>query len=748
MTLTSKCAPELAAQDKVSSTKGISVQMASTYKGKQTYFKAARCNFCEKVSTSTNIAKHMLGVHKKEPEVAEILSKQKRSKERFLLIEKQRNMGNYKHNCEVIKSQKGKIIPWRAPSEHVSADSYGPCEFCLGFFLKKELWRHQNKCKFKVTTSKGRKVIARSNMLLPAQVECSLGLRDNIFGTMTGDDLPLVARNDELIVMYSEKLYEMHSHLKHRRNFIRQKIRRLARFLLAARDADSSITNLRSCILPCKFPVLISTIRKMCGYSSAVNSFQNPSLAKNMGPALKTCASVLRSVALIKGDTVLRQQTEDFIDLCESQWRSISSAATSTLERKNWNKPHILPLTEDIRRVTQSLKEEREKCMEHLRDHVTTSGWHELAKASLANVILFNRRRSGEAARMLVSHYEQAATNTVPQDDVLEALSDIEIKLASNFRRVEMPGKRGRKVPVLLTRTMCKEIDVLLATRDEIGVCASNAYVFARPFFASEDHIAGHTALSEAAKKSGAKEPSHITSTKLRKHLATVCQILNLSEHELEQVCGHMGHDIAVHREFYRLPEDTYQLAKVSRLLLCMEQGKASKFKGKSLDEIEVGQEFNESEVEDELDEEHGSDDEGGDQPGDEHGNQPDDEGGDQPVDEGDEVTVSCLPSVPSQENSEFRKTSSKSSVLPRSAVSRTEIGGQKRDVLSEYQHGLVRKHFKKQIDQRTVPNKNECMKFIESHSSLKDKTWRKIKFTVRNEIEKHKRRIKKLQKV
>lgn len=46
-----------------------------------------------------------------------------------------------------------------------------------------------------------------------------------------------------------------------------------------------------------------------------------------------------------------------------------------------------------------------------------------------------------------------------------------------------------------------------------------------------------------------------------------------------------LGHDIRVHREYYRLSENTIQLAIVSKLLLSLEKG-ADCYKGKSLDEI------------------------------------------------------------------------------------------------------------------------------------------------------------------
>ncbi|XP_070200920.1 uncharacterized protein [Littorina saxatilis] len=445
-------------------------------------------------------------------------------------------------------------------------------------------------------------------MMLPAQASCSEGLREHVFSAMIADDVTLVAKNDRLIVAYGEKLYQQHGHLKQRRTYIKQKLRELARLLILARrehvthkknEKETEITDLQSSIDPCKFPSLISAVRKLCGYSSVENSYSNPSLALKLGHALKKCATCLRSLSLIDGNTDLAEKSQDFIHVCCDEWSSyISSAALATLDHNKWNKPHRLPLTEDIRIVTQHLKEERRKCFRELTRCPSTSTWHALAKVSLANVILFNRRRSGEAARMLLSDYSSAKSNEVSQDDVLEALSDLEKKLVHNFQRVEIRGKRGKKVPVLLTVAMTEEMDRLIELREIVGISETNEYVFARPYYESDDHLAGHEALRESVQASGAKEPGYITGTRLRKHLATCCQILNLSQNELEQVCGYMGHDLIVHRDFYRLPEDSYQLAKVSRLLLCMEQGRLSEFQGKTMNDIDIDPEFSDSEVE------------------------------------------------------------------------------------------------------------------------------------------------------
>ncbi|XP_039676096.1 uncharacterized protein LOC120571287 [Perca fluviatilis] len=56
----------------------------------------------------------------------------------------------------------------------------------------------------------------------------------------------------------------------------------------------------------------------------------------------------------------------------------------------------------------------------------------------------------------------------------------------------------------------------------------------------------------------------------------------------MDILANFLGHDIRVHRQYYRLPEGTMQLAKVSKVLIALEQGRLSDFKGMSLDQIQI----------------------------------------------------------------------------------------------------------------------------------------------------------------
>lgn len=89
--------------------------------------------------------------------------------------------------------------------------------------------------------------------------------------------------------------------------------------------------------------------------------------------------------------------------------------------------------------------------------------WVELAKITLCDVILFNRRREGEVSKMSLNGF--TLRNTSSFHPVIElALSDLDKKLCKHFQRIEIRGKRGRKVPILLTPDMLTSMQLIVKT--------------------------------------------------------------------------------------------------------------------------------------------------------------------------------------------------------------------------------------------------------------------------------------------
>lgn len=127
---------------------------------------------------------------------------------------------------------------------------------------------------------------------------------------------------------------------------------------------------------------------------------------------------------------------------------------------------------------------------------------------------------------------------------------------------------------------------VLVNSRSECGVQDTNSFLFARPH--CQCHYRGHDSLRVYASELGAQNPEFLRSTQLRKHVPTLSQFLNLKNNELDQVANFLGHDIRVNRDYYRLPEATTTLAKISKLLTAIEKGCFPDLQGKSLDDIEI----------------------------------------------------------------------------------------------------------------------------------------------------------------
>lgn len=129
-------------------------------------------------------------------------------------------------------------------------------------------------------------------------------------------------------------------------------------------------------------------------------------------------------------------------------------------------------------------------------------------------------------SKMHLKHfYEQDQTDL--HKDVAMGLTKLEQNLC-NFSRIEIMGKRGRKIAVLLTPNMVEALTLLVSKRSECGVDGANVFLFGRPKCLS--HCRGQDSLRIHASLCRAKNPQFLRSTQLRKHVATLSQILNLKK--------------------------------------------------------------------------------------------------------------------------------------------------------------------------------------------------------------------------
>ncbi|XP_045478739.1 uncharacterized protein LOC123683842 [Harmonia axyridis] len=283
----------------------------------------------------------------------------------------------------------------------------------------------------------------------------------------------------------------------------------------------------------------------------------------------------------------------------------VSSLANKVLNEIKVSKPKILPVTEDVKVLNDFIMNKAQEAYDNLENDInSTSDYKVLIECILVQVMIFNRKRVGGVQFLEIKSY-QAETTIINQKEMMDALTDHEKTICSAFKRVVVFGKGSKPVPLLFTKLIQRYIQIILRVRDETDIVPkSNPYLFANPNCADR-WVSGPSVIRKYAYMCGAKNPETLTSTRFRKQIATILQIMNFEDDEMQQIATFMGHTEKTLREFYRLPEDIYQTAKVAKVLLLLNEGKGKEFKGKSLADIEISEDLLEIEQkEDNKDEE------------------------------------------------------------------------------------------------------------------------------------------------
>ena len=90
--------------------------------------------------------------------------------------------------------------------------------------------------------------------------------------------------------------------------------------------------------------------------------------------------------------------------LFEREWGDrVSHQSLRTLSRRKFTKSQVLLLISDLKKVKDHLEEKMRKCSPDLLKKRTKEDWKLMAETTLNRVVLFNKRRSGEASRLLIS---------------------------------------------------------------------------------------------------------------------------------------------------------------------------------------------------------------------------------------------------------------------------------------------------------------------------------------------------------
>uniref|UniRef100_A0A096MD31 Uncharacterized protein n=1 Tax=Poecilia formosa TaxID=48698 RepID=A0A096MD31_POEFO len=681
-------------------------------KEKKEAYKKHLCVYCE--SYFTQIVRHLESKHAEEPDVAHAMHFPKGSKVRQTMLDQIRHKAIYEKCGEGEIATKKQL---KKPA--VSVRDFLPCQHCLAFYRKTDLWRHERTCKIGKAEHKSSEKTNRSNScnsvsdLLPMS-EFLTGSCKEIIQIMHQDDISRHIQLDPLICKYGNTLSVKYDHDKSQFAYIAQKMRELGRFVLAVNELDKTVKYLHEICLPSKFELAVEGVKKVSGFDPASSKFKTISLVSKIGYSLKRAAEIAFGESRMTEDSETEGELKKFIELLDTKWAECFSRKALVCSLKQETKKVDVDkstVTEDLIKLHRFITGEEEEARKDLKDNASMSTWKKLGEATLANVCLFNRGRVGNIGRLLLKTYSQRRSEgtCILSADQVRKSTKLELELRSSFTRLELEGQYGRNMLVLLTDRMVSSIDLLVENREQAGVSKTNPYLFART--EGPSFIRGLDCFRRAAVECGVKNSEALLSSSGREQISTCWQLMSLTEQELDQVAKMLGRSS---QECHSLSQNATLLEEISKELLKMDKTMPTSRSSTTKD------------AEPDL-------------------------GGRSWTDVKNYVhnTLQTMRRRNNQLRSDGIKDvlSTKSSKTPDQTVKKRAPPGvkpQKRNkrLWSEEEQAAVRRQFGDFCQLAKVPGKKECDRCLAAEPALNTRTWREVKYFVHNSIQSLKRRV------
>lgn len=536
------------------------------------------------------IPRHMERKHKSEQRVENILKLGKT--ERNQEFAKLRTEGDYQSNIERIKHKNYNLTVVRKGK--LPEQKYVPCLNCYGLFNPKTLNKHAKLCAGNSSEVNGKKrVLKHSRMLLESALTLDKKYENfsaNVISRMFDDQYTALAKNDELLMLYGYTLYRKGGDEKF--SEISNNLRSMARLIIKYRELHDASVSANELIDPAHWDSIISTVKVLVKYSG-IEEVGIPSLLLRLGRSLAALASAKRTVGIKTKNPDIKQDARDFLEILMEEWNTYANHAQATLEARRDKTPELLPLTKDIQKLRLFLLTEIDKIVSKLEKRevereekhnlISKIEFSYLQKLCLVRLITFNARRGGEASKIKLEQWLNC-DKWKREEDIQNIEDPMEKLLAQRLNLVYSKGKRKKRVPTLFTDELSKALRYLVKYRSNVGVLEKNIYLFPCPTRNSKNHIRGWEVVHEISLKASLQKPNLVTSTKIRKHMATVLQLLDMNNAELEWVTEHLGHTADVHKTWYRQEASTIELTKVAKLLIAKD--KNVNFKNKKMKDI------------------------------------------------------------------------------------------------------------------------------------------------------------------
>ena len=468
------------------------------------------------------------------------------------------------------------------------AKEYIPCIYCLGFLQKDQAYKHAKNCTLKkkeFSHVSYNRIVKEGSALLHSVTSTDSSTDEwlQIKSKFRDDEVGTFAKNDATMYAWCNSLTRKYG-LTHSK-YIRDKLRIMGTLVTAYHAKyGTNITDdisLKEILQTKNFKKIYDVTKTAYGTSLTP--------AVKVGSYIKDVLVIIKQEAIFSNDTKKKKEIDNLLYLVNTEWNHISIPNIRKLKEL---RPVVvaMPVTSDIKSLLEFLSIKIKNYVNDLSAMITFDVWMKLSKCVHAFLIIFNRRWVGEVSKLKLETY----TNMPDYDDMetdvfMQTLTPIEKYLCKNFYYMTTIGKRNRKVPIVYSQNIKVALEILVDNRQTCGIQTTNPYLFPNTaLLCNRGHDVIRDLVNECRDTCELKKTDLLTSTRLRKHVATVAQIMVLNTGELGHLQHHMGHTGTVHNKFYRQNESTIEKTHITKLLQVVNSGTITKYKNKTLAEISL----------------------------------------------------------------------------------------------------------------------------------------------------------------
>lgn len=544
------------------------------------------CLFCQEMQT--NLSRHIVTKHSNQPDV-QIALKEPDKARRIALMSSFKKKGIMKYNENLMRRKD--VDPELYGRERASkcvGDNLVICSICKGCYSSTYFFRHKRRCTADVSVVPQKVPLA---VVALGQIQLTEEFKVEVLGKFTKDDVGVVCANDEAVIKFGAKLFE---NIKQKpdkfaevKKSTMQSMRRLSHLYLEFQRQCTTVgvekpASVADMLHRRHFERLRQAIK---AYTSDDTDQLKAGLKHHVYYLVVKFAKFQKVMYLIEEDEAKAKDVDNFMELLNLNSKDLLGDALYKLQKNrqtSLRKPQEMPTEDDVAKVKEFTIS---RVAALLSDKFATwdaQRYAELRDLVVCRLTLFNARRGGEPARLLLSEWRDGQNGVWLDSKRMEKLSDVDEKLFAEVKLTYQAGKGDKHlVPVLIPRDVIAAMEQLSdpEVREQSDVLNSNIFMFPTTH-KSTVHVNGWHSVNRTCRAAAIQDPSRLTATKQRHRVSTLYAGLDVNANDREAFYQHMGHSKEMNANVYQAPLAEKEIRLVGSHLLNMDkQTSASAFK-------------------------------------------------------------------------------------------------------------------------------------------------------------------------